>query len=194
MLFLILGLLLFLLPHSSKIIAPHWRQEKIAALGELKYAGIYSVVSLVGFLLIVWGYGESRNNPSFIWNPPTAMYHIASLLVLISLILLAAAYIPKNHIKSRVGHPMLLAVKVWAFAHLLVNGRLGDVILFGTFLIWAIVLFITLRRQDRANSTVPVAAQSSATLVVVVTGVVLWLVFALWLHVRLIGVAPFASA
>lgn len=192
MLLLILGLLLFLGIHSVRIFAEPWRTRVIAARGENSYKGLYAVVSLVGLVLIVIGYGQTRLNPVFLWNPPIAMAHVASLLTLIAFVLLAAAYVPGNHIKSAVGHPMVLGVKVWAFAHLLANGRLGDVVLFGSFLLWAVLDYVNSRRRDRELGIVPVSQQGIARdAITVVAGVIAWLVFAMWLHLWLIGVSPF---
>ena len=111
--------------------------------------------------------------------------------MLISLVLLAAAYVPGNLIKARLGHPMIIGVKVWAFAHLLANGRLADVVLFGAFLAWAIVDFIAARKRDRAAGTVYPQGDELRTVLTVVAGVVVWAVFVAGLHQWLIGVSPF---
>ena len=119
---------------------------------------------------------------------------VASLLILLAFVLVVAAYVPRNAIKQRLAHPMYLGIKVWAIAHLLANGRLGEVILFGVFLVWAIVGFIACKRRDRNNppSTVtPVKTSSAATAATIVVGVATYLVFAMWLHTRFIGVSPF---
>lgn len=120
------------------------------------------------------------------------MRHVAALLTLISFVLLAAAYVPRNSVKARLHHPMILGVKVWAFAHLLANGTLADLILFGSFLVWAIFSFIAARKRDRAARTQYPAGTMSGTIAVVVVGAAAWVLFAFWLHGRLIGVQPFA--
>jgi len=155
---------------------------------------MYSIISVVGLLAIVYGYGQTRIDPIFVWHPPSSLRHVTSLLVLFSFILLAATYIPGNAIKARFGHPMLLGVKVWAIAHLLVNGRAGDIVLFGAFLVWAVADFISCRRRDRNMQTsddVVLESSTTATIATIAVGIVAYLIFALWLHVWLTGVNPF---
>ncbi len=128
---LILGLVIFLGAHSVRIVAEPWRTAMRAKLGENGWKGLYSVVSIAGFVLLVWGYGQARLDPVPLWTPMLWARHLAALLVLASFILLAAAYVPGNGIKAKLHHPMVLGVKLWAFAHLLANGMLADVLLFG---------------------------------------------------------------
>lgn len=192
MTFLILGLILFLGAHSARIVAEPWRLRIIGRIGELPWKGLYSLVSLAGFVLIVIGYGEAQQLGLPLYDPPVFTRHIASLLMLPAMVLLVAAYVPRNHLKARFGHPMLLAVKLWALAHLLSNGRAAEVLLFGAFLAWAVADFIAARRRDRAAATVYPAGEGLRTVIVVVAGVLLWAVFAAVLHQSLIGVAPFA--
>lgn len=189
---LILGLIIFLGAHSVRIVAEPWRLRTIGRIGELPWKGLYSLVSLAGFVLIVIGYGEARQLGLPLYDPPTFTRHVASLLMLPAMVLLVAAYVPRNHLKARFGHPMLLAVKLWALAHLLSNGRAAEVLLFGAFLAWAVADFIAARRRDRAAATVYPAGEGLRTVIVVVAGVLLWAVFAAVLHQSLIGVAPFA--
>jgi uncharacterized membrane protein len=188
---LILGLVVFLAIHSTRIVAEGPRQAFIAQRGEKAWKGLYTVVSLAGFALLVWGYGQARQQPVELWTSPTWLRHVAALLTLISFVLLAAAYVPRNAIKARVHHPMTVGVKVWAFAHLLANNTLADVLLFGGFLAWSIATFAAARRRDRANGTTYAPGTASGTAITVVVGVVAWVVFALWLHGPLIGVRPF---
>ena len=188
---LILGLVLFLGVHSVRIVADGWRSATIARIGEGAWKGIYSVLSIAGFVLIVWGYGLARQAPVVLWSPPVAMRHVASLLTLLAFVLLFAAYVPRNAIKAKLKHPMVLAVKVWAFAHLLSNGTLADVLLFGAFLLWAVLDFRSARGRDRAAGTVYPAGTMAGTAGAVVVGVAAWVAFALWLHAAWIGVAPF---
>ena len=148
-------------------------------------------MSLVGFVLLIYGYGLARPDSAYLWHPPAAMRHIASLLVLFAFISFVAAKVPGNIIKARVGHPMVLGVKIWAFAHLLANGRVADVLLFGAFFVWAVLSFISSRKRDRAASMTYPAGTAKATVITVVVGVVVYLVFAAWLHKLLIGVSPF---
>ena len=188
---LILGLVVFLGIHSTRIVAEGPRQAFIAQRGEKAWKGLYTVVSLAGFALLIWGYGLARQQPVVLWAAPTWLRHVAALLTLISFVLLAAAYVPRNAIKARVHHPMTVGVKVWAFAHLIANNTLADVLLFGGFLAWSIAIFAAARRRDRANGTTYVPGTASATAITVVIGVVAWVAFALWLHGPLIGVRPF---
>ncbi|RPJ47218.1 MAG: hypothetical protein EHM16_06860 [Betaproteobacteria bacterium] len=189
--YLILGLIIFLGTHSVRIVAEGWRTRTIARVGPNRWKGIYSVLAIAGFVLLVWGYGQARQAPVVLYDPPLFMRHVAGLLMLVSFVLFAAAYVPGNHIKAAVGHPLVAGTTVWAFAHLLSNGRLADVVLFGAFLVWAIADFIAARRRDRAAGTVYPAGSSALSALVVVAGGVGWAVFAFWAHRWLIGVGPF---
>jgi uncharacterized membrane protein len=188
---LILGLVLFLGIHSARIVAEGPRRAFIAQRGAGVWKGLYTLVSLLGFVLLIWGYGQARQQPTVLWAAPTALRHVASLLTLLSFVLLAAAYVPGNQIKAKLHHPMTLGVKVWAFAHLIANNTLADVLLFGGFLAWSIAVFAAARRRDRADGVTYAAGSASRTLLAVAIGGVAWIVFALWLHGWLIGVAPF---
>lgn len=190
MAYLILGLVLFLGVHSVRIVAEGWRGRTIARIGAMPWKGVYSLVSLVGFVLIVWGFGLARQQPVQLWTPPVGMRHLASLLTLLSFVLLAAAYVPGNGIKARLHHPMVLAVKVWALAHLLANGNAAHMLLFGSFLVWAVLDFSSSRKRDRLAGTVYPAGKASATALAVGAGVLGWVVFAFWLHGLLIGIRP----
>jgi uncharacterized membrane protein len=189
---MILGLILFLGVHSLRIVADDWRAARIAHLGEPAWKGLFSLVSIIGLGLIAWGYGQARASPVVLWYPPVWLRHPASLLTLLAFILIAAAYVPRSRIRSLVGHPMVLGVKLWASAHLLSNGTLDDLVLFGSFLVWAVLDFRTARRRDRASSHARPAGALMNDLVSVVVGIVAWLVFAFYLHGPLIGVRPFA--
>lgn len=189
--YLSLGLVIFLGVHSTRMVAGDWRSRTRARLGEGAFKGLYSLASLLGFALIIWGYGVARQQPVLLWSPPAAMRHVAALLTLISFVLLAAAYVPGNGIKARLHHPMVLGVKTWALAHLLANGNAAHVLLFGAFLAWAVLDFSAARRRDRAEGTVYPPGRPTATVLTVVAGAVAWVVFALWLHGWLIGVRPF---
>jgi uncharacterized membrane protein len=188
---LLLGLVLFLGTHSVRIFADDWRSRRIAALGLNGWKGIYSVLSIAGFVLIVYGYAAARQAPVVLYAPPVWTRHLAALLTIPAFILLVAAYVPGTRIKRAVGHPMVLGVKTWALAHLLANGMLADVLLFGTFLVWAVLDYIAARRRDRAARTVYVVGPVTRDIVAVVVGLVAWAAFAMWLHRVLIGVGPF---
>jgi uncharacterized membrane protein len=191
MIVLVLGLVLFLGVHSVRIVADDWRGAQIAARGEGAWKGVYSLVSAVGLVLIVYGYGLARTAPVELWSPPVWTRHIASLLTLVAFVLLAAAYVPGTRIRAAVGHPMVAGVKVWAFAHLLSNGRLADLLLFGAFLAWSVVLYAASRRRDRRDGVRRVAGPVSRDALAVILGVGAWAAFAFWLHAWLIGVRPF---
>ena len=193
MIYLIAGLVLFLGVHSTRVFANNWRNQTLARMGEKPFKGVYSVLSLAGFVLLVWGYGQARQLGVMLWNPPTAMRHIAALLTLLAFVLWAASAVPRNQIKAKLHHPMVLSVKVWALAHLLANGSLADTVLFGSFLLWAVVLFAASRKRDRREQTVYPAGTAAMTAVTVVAGLAFWAVFAFWLHRWLIGVSPLGA-
>lgn len=187
---LVLGLVLFLGMHSVRIVAEGWRTATVESFGEKEYKLLYSLLSIAGFVLIVWGYGLARQNPVVLWTPPVGMRHVAALLMLLAFILLVATYVPRNAIKATLHHPMLLSVKVWAVAHLLANGTLAGVVLFGAFLVWAVCCFKAARGRDRAAQTVYPPGTAAGTAMTMVVGLVAWAVFAFWAHAVLIGVRP----
>lgn len=188
---LVLGLILFLGIHSTRVWGEGWRNARIARLGPNGWKGVYSAISLAGFVLIVYGYGQARLQPMALWTPSVGLRHLASLLTWVSFILLAAAYVPRNAIKARLHHPMTLAVKTWALSHLLANHTLADLLLFGGFLVWSVGVFRAARARDRAAGTSYAAGTASGTALTVAAGTGTWIVFALWLHGPLIGVRPF---
>ena len=204
---LILGLILFLGAHSVRIWADGWRDQTIEAYGEKAFKGVYALVSILGFYLLVVGYGEARLQTVALWNPPIFTKHISMLLMLLSSILLVATYIPRNHFKMRLGHPMVLSVKVWALSHLLANGNLADLVLFGSFLIWAVLNFRSARARDRAlllnlNVTEEAAAEPLtesesahqpkllSTIITLVGGIAIWALITFVLHAKIVGVSP----
>jgi len=190
---LVLGLLIFLGVHSTRLFAADWRTTQVERRGLGAWKGLYSVVAVVGLLLIIWGYGQARLAPTWLWVSPVWTRHLAALLTIPAFILLAATYVPGTHIKARVGHPMLLGVKFWALAHLIANGTLADLLLFGGFLAWAVALYVVLRRRDRLAGVRYPAAGVSRDGIAVVVGLLAWVIFALWLHGPLIGVRPFGG-
>jgi uncharacterized membrane protein len=188
---LILGLALFLGVHSVRIVADGWRGTRVAKMGLKPWKGVVSVVSIIGFVLIIWGYGIARQTPVVLYTPPVWARHVAALLTLPAFILLVAAYVPGTRIKRVIGQPMVAGVKLWAFAHLLANGTLADVVLFGAFLIWAAGSFRAARRRDHAAGVVYVVGPITRDVTAVVIGALAWAAFAFWLHGWLIGVRPF---
>lgn len=189
MLALVLGLALFLGIHSVRIVADDWRTATRARVGAKPWKLGYTVVSLVGFALICWGYGQARQQPVVLWSPPPGMGHLAAALTLIAFVFLAASKVPHNAIKARLRHPMLLGTKVWALAHLLANNTLADLLLFGSFLVWAILCFRAARRRDIGAAPLP-PGTAAGTATTVVVGVGIWAAFAFWAHAILIGVRP----
>ena len=186
MLLLIIGLVLFLGIHSVSIVAEGWRDSTMQRVGEGSWKGIYSLVSLAGFGLIVWGYGEARLDPVLLYAPPAWLRHVGMLVLLPVFPLLVAVYFP-GRIKRVAKHPMLLATKLWALAHLLMNGMLADVLLFGGFLIWAIADRISMKR--RTQRPLPSLPESKINDVIVfVVGIGIYFVFVKWLHTVLIGI------
>jgi uncharacterized membrane protein len=189
MVILIVGLILFLGVHSIAIIAPQWRASMIARLGEQTWKGIYSLFALLGLVLIIVGYGMARQTPVVLYTPPVFMRHIAALLLVPVFPLLLATYLP-GKIKAKLKHPMLVAVKLWALAHLLANGTLADVLLFGSFLAWAVVDRISFKRRP-AKDIPTLPTRGANDVIALVGGLALYVVFVVWAHEWLIGVRPF---
>ena len=188
---LVLGLAVFLGVHSVRIVADDWRSARIAAMGEARWKLAYSVIALVGLVLIVYGYGQARQATVLLYAPPIWMRHVAALLSLPAFMLIAAAYVNGTRIKARVGHPMILGVKLWAVAHLLANGTAADVVLFGAFLVWAVLDYVAARRRDRVAGTVYAIGPVSRDLIAIGAGGLAWALFGFVLHAPLIGVRPF---
>jgi len=188
MLLLVIGLVLFLGVHSVSIFATDWR-DGMAARNEGLWKGGYALASIAGFVLLCYGYSEARLDPVWLWAPPAFMRHVMALLMLPVFILFMASYLP-GRISAVTKHPQLVAVKLWALAHLLVNGTLADVLLFGGFLAWAVADRISLkRRTPRAIPAAPASKANDAIAVVVGLGV--YVLFVAWAHKALIGIAPF---
>lgn len=185
---LILGLALFLGAHSLPM-ATSLRGNLIARLGENGYRGLMAVASLVGLLLVVWGYGLARQDPVILWSPPIWTSHIAWLLMAIAFVLIVAAYIP-GKIREKVRHPMLAGVKIWAFAHLIANGTLADLVLFGAVLAWAVIDRISVKKREASGLVTVTGGPVRNDAIAVVVGLAAYAVFLLYLHDWLIGVAP----
>lgn len=193
MLLLIAGLVIFLGVHSARVFAEGWRTRTRDRLGENTYKGLYSLVSLAGFVLIVYGFGVARLTPTVLWSSPIWTRHLAALLTLPVFVLLLAAYLPGNLIKSRLHHPMILGVKAWALAHLLANNTLAELLLFGGFLAWSVLAFIAARKRDRVNGVVYPPGSLGPTIATVLVGLAAWAGFAFWAHAAWIGVRPFGG-
>jgi uncharacterized membrane protein len=190
MLELILGLVIFLGVHSLRIVAEGWRSAQIARMGAQRWKLVYTLLSLLGFGLIVWGFGLARQTPVALWAVPKGMNHLAALLTLLAFVLLVAAYVPGNAIKAKLRHPMILSVKVWALAHLVANNTLAELLLFGGFLVWAVLCFRAARQRDRAQPPAALNSTPIATALTVLIGAAAWAGFAFWAHAAWIGVRP----
>jgi uncharacterized membrane protein len=190
MAYLVLGLILFLGVHSISIVAPRWRDATAARMGNA-WRGLYSLISIAGFILIIWGYGLARRHSVALYAPAESIRYVTAVLMLPVFPLLIAAYFP-GRIKGAVGHPMLLAVMLWALAHLVGSSTSANILLFGGFLAWAVADRISFsRRTARAISSAPPGRWND--LIAVVAGLGLYAAFTHWLHVRWIGVQPFPS-
>lgn len=189
MLYLILGLVIFFAIHFVRMFAPEWRNAKLKSMGEGKWKGIYSLISLVGLVVIVWGFGQARVDATQLFTPPAWAPHLAIALMAIAFILMMAGNLPTGKIKQVVKHPFLASVKIWAFAHLLANGDLASALLFGSFLIYSVWNRISVKRRGGAN---PVANSPTSDMIAVVSGLAIWAVTLFWGHEWLFGVNPFA--
>jgi uncharacterized membrane protein len=197
MAWLVLGLVLFLGVHSVSIVSPAGRNRLARQLGEGPYKGLYSLASFAGLALIVWGYGLAREAPVLLYSLPAGFRHLAALLMLPVFVLLLAAYLP-GRIRTATRHPMLVAVKLWALAHLLAQsvtgGTAADVLLFGGFLAWAVVDRISNQRRARAGllrSVPALPARGINDLLALAGGLALYALFVFWAHAWLFGVKPF---
>ena len=188
MLYLVLGLVVFLGTHSLRIGGDARRDALRARLGEARFKTAYSLLSVSGLILVVYGFGVARETPLVLWTPPAGVRHLTFLLTLIAMVLMVAAYVPRNSIRARLRHPMVLSVKVWALAHLLVNGTLAHLVLFGGFLLWSVLVFRASRQRDRALEIEYPAGEVVPTAITAGLGLLLWLVMLGWLHGILIGV------
>ncbi|MFT4564070.1 MAG: putative membrane protein [Gammaproteobacteria bacterium] len=189
MMMLIAGLLLFFAPHCISIFNEQWRDQLAAKIGSGPWKGLYSIVSLAGFALICIGYGMARQDPIVLYTAPTWMRHVMMLLMLLVFPLFLATNLP-GKIKAKAKHPLLAATKIWAFAHLLVNGTLADVLLFGSFLAWAVLDRISMKKRiQRPIAGAPTTKYNDYAAVVV--GLIIYAVFIMWGHRALIGVPVF---
>lgn len=184
---LILGIVLFFGIHSVSLIALPMR-DRLAARSEWGWKGVYSLVSLAGLVLIIIGYAQARLEPVVLYTAPAWLYAIVPILLLPTFVLLVAPYFP-GAISARTRHPQLIAVKLWAVSHLLVNGTLADVLLFGSFLVWAGAVRFSLKRRPKRD--VPAVPTSRANdLIALGLGLALYALFALWLHQKWFGMDP----
>lgn len=191
MVLFVVSLALFLCLHLMRAAAPDLRGRIVARIGEGPWKGLFSVLSLIFFALLIYGFGLARADTPVLWYPPVWTQHIALTLMLPGTICLAASFLPAGRIKVWAKFPLVLSVKIWAFAHLVANGELSSVILFGAFLAWGVVLRISLkRRAARGEVALPVFLSGRYDLAAVAAGFGLWAWMILGLHEWLIGVAP----
>jgi len=187
MLLLITGLILFLGMHSISIVNESWRNQVAARFGEWPWKGVYSIVAITGLVLIIMGYSQARLEPTVLYSPPGWTVHLSMLLMLFVFPALIAAYFP-GRISDVLKHPMLVAVKFWALAHLISNGTLADVLLFGSFLAWAVVDRISMKRRTQ-RPIIRSPRTGFNDVIVVAGGLGVYLAFVFWLHAALFGVA-----
>ena len=192
---LVLGLFLFIGVHSMRVLLPNLRYRLITAWGAKPFKAVYSIISLLGLWWLVTGYAEAKLLPYELWSPPFFLRHISVLLMWPAMVFLVAAYVPGNGIRAILRHPMTLSVKVWALAHLLCNGHLADILLFGTLMIWSVMVFRNARREDRSNMVGMLRTSTPflnlGTLVSLLLGSAIWFWLALGGgHLALIGVSP----
>lgn len=191
MLVLVLGLAVFLGIHSVRIAAPEWRRAQIAAMGEGKWKGIYSLVSLIGLVLIIWGYSLARPEAAFFYEPPVWMKHVTLTLMLFSMIFLGVSQVPAGRIKAWVRHPFLLSVMIWAFAHLLANGDAASLLLFLGVLAWAVIDRIAVRRREAAGERDEISAGPVMNdVIAIVSGLAVYGLLVWKAHEWLFGVSP----
>ena len=188
MLLLILGLVLFTGIHSLRLGGDVFRTRLLNSLGEAKFKGLYSLISVIGFIFMVYGFGIARDSLVPIWSPPSFAKWIAYFLTLLAMVLMVAAYVPNNRIRAKLHHPMVLSVKTWALAHLIANGTLAHIFLFGTLLVWSVLLFRALRARDKRMQVVYATGNGASTWLTLEIGLALWLIFVGWLHGWIVGV------
>jgi uncharacterized membrane protein len=188
---LVLGIIIFLGMHLVRVVAPGFRAGIIDSRGKGTWMGLYTIVSLVGLCLIIYGFGQARGETGMLYDPPIFLRHIALLLMLVAFIVLAAGFLPAGRIAVALKHPQVLSIKIWALAHLLANGETSSVLLFGSFLAWAVILRISLKRRERAGEKVlPVFKSTRNDVLAVLIGLVAFVLFVWKLHELLIGVQP----
>src|SRR5690349_15662097 len=189
---LIVGLIVFFGLHSVRVFAEPWRVRQIAALGEPRWKSLYSLASIAALALMLWGFSMVRVGGPVVWSPPKALHYVTGVLVLVSFVLVAAAYVPGTQIKAATGHPMTLGIKTWAFAHLLSAGTLADILLFGAFLVWSVPVYAAARRRDRAAGAHRPEGKWARDLLAFAIGALAWVAVVAWVHQWLVGVSPFA--
>ncbi|MCV2402459.1 NnrU family protein [Marinomonas sp. C2222] len=191
MLTLTVGLVIFFAVHSISLVAPEWRDRNMTGRkGVLQWHTRIGMISLLSTAFIIMGYQEARLEPIWLWFPPLFTRHITSLLMVIALFFVGAAIIPKTKTKSKVGYPFLIAIKLWAVAHLISNGNLADLVLFGGFLAWSVTSYVVYRRRDRQAGVKPSESSIRFDLMAVSFALASSFFIIAYLHKALIGVSP----
>lgn len=190
MIVLLAGLILFLGVHSLRIVADDGRSALVARFGEAAYKIAYSLLSLAGIILVVYGYGQAASEGGMLWVPPAGLRDLTLLLVPIAFVLIASAYLPTGRIKATAGHPMVLGIAVWALAHLLANGATASVVLFGAFFAWAVLDYLASLARDRRTGVARVGTEAKGDLLALGIGLAVALLFIFRLHLWLFGVSP----
>jgi uncharacterized membrane protein len=186
----LIGMAIFLGVHLTRVVAPGWRIAR-RTNGKGIYMSAYSLLSLIGFVLIIWFYGDAVSVSPLFYEPPVWMKHINALLMLFASLIFGLYLFPAGKLKARVKHPMLLSVKIWALGHLLANGTLASLILFGGFLAWAVIVRISIKRRERAGLMQPIApGPAKWDALGLATGAALYLALMLGGHIWLFGVSP----
>jgi uncharacterized membrane protein len=190
---LIIGLVILLGAHVF-VTFRQARAGLIAQLGQIGYRVLFAAVAIIGLALVVWGYAEYRAHEWIqVWTPPAVMRHVTVGLMLFAVIFITAAFIP-SHIRQKLKHPMLASVKTWALAHLLSNGDLGSIILFGSFLAWGVYSRIAAKRRgDMGAAAKPAPAGWTGDIIVVVLGIAIYLALGFAFHPYVIGVKVFGK-
>jgi uncharacterized membrane protein len=188
------GLVLFLGVHLIRALAPAWRNGQIAAR-EGAYKGAYTVVSLAGFALMAWSYGDAAAVSPVLYEPPVWLKHVNALLMLFAALVFGLYLVPAGLLKARIKHPMLMSIKIWALGHLLANGTLAAVLLFGGFLAWAVFVRIAIKgRERRGESLPPPPGPVKWDAIGLALGLAIYLAFIMGLHVWLFDVSPLPIA
>ncbi|WP_339721001.1 NnrU family protein [Marinomonas primoryensis] len=195
MLILVIGLVVFFCVHSVRLFAPNWRETSMGQgkNGVMRWHMRFGLLTLLATAFIVMGYMQMRVEPIWLWFPPVWTRHLAGLLVLVALFFVGSALVPNTSMKQKMGYPLLIGIKIWAFAHLISNGTVADVMIFGSFLVWSIVSFVVYRRRDRKAGVVYVTSDESSVpsnLLAFVFAMISWFTIVFYLHEAVIGVSP----
>ena len=182
---LVLGLLVFLGIHSVRIFADDWRSAQIAARGDNTWKGMYTGASILGLALLVYGYGLARETADLLYVPPAWGRSFLMIAMPIALVLFTASQLPMGHLKKRLAHPMLWGTAIWAVGHLLANGDMASVVLFGGFLIWALLDLKSAYGRPKGE---PVAPKVWLDLAALAIGFAVTAIFVMFLHQYLFGV------